>query len=409
MEYLLTTEKTDAALALPPALASQSMRLRHLLINVLAFALTYPLANEIAQRAAVQRSVALPIDGLVPFVPWLIVPYLTSGLFFVACFFLVRSRDDVRVLSQRLLLATIVAALIFAVVPARFSLPRPAIDQALLATLFDLLALVDRPYNQLPSLHVAYCLIFWYALRDTVARTSVRTAIGAWLGLVAAATVFTYQHHVLDVAGGLALGIMTVVLIRPGKAEPDVAFHYLLGAVLALTVGGLLLRQWFAIYLSASLALVGLAYLRGDRFFLKKARGRFPLHVWLIYGPYLLGYRLTWQLVRLRERGHAPFAQAAAGLWVGRRLGSDEAQQLPAGCTVIDLANELSETPALRACRYLHFPLLDLREPPADAVADILGAMATETRAGRPIYLHCAMGFSRSRAIARRFLDTLPS
>ena len=383
------------------------MRLRHLGISALAFLSTYPLANHAAELAGVQSNVALPLDAKIPFLPWLIVPYLTSGIFYVACFFLVRNREDLRVLSQRLVLATAGAALIFAIIPMRFSLSRPNVDQTLIQPLFGLLAEFDRPYNQFPSLHVAYCVIFWHALRKLTVRMLDRSMLGLWLGLIALSTVFIYQHHLLDVAGGFALGAATLIVVRAGTTAPCIAFYYFVSAIIVLTVGGLLLHQWPAYYLAASLALVGMAYVRDDRFFLHKSQGRFPIRVWLLYAPYLLGYLLTWQVVRLRERGNAPFVHAGTGLWVGRRLTALEAAWLPANCTVIDLANELSETPALRTNRYLHFPLLDLREPPAAAIGNIVDAMSAESRAGRPIYLHCAMGYSRCRLIARHFLDNV--
>jgi membrane-associated phospholipid phosphatase len=380
--------------------AGWPMRMRHLLVNSLAFALAYPLTNHLAQQANAGRSIALPFDLLIPFVPWMIVPYLSSGIFFVLGFVWVRSKDEVRVLSQRLLLATVAAALIFAVYPLRFSAARPPLDAPLWTALFGFLSMVDRPYNQMPSLHVAYCLIFWQSLAASVKRTALRIGLSSWLTLVAIATVFTYQHHVLDIACGLLLGALTIYVVRPGRPEANVAFYYLMGAGLAVLTGVLYLKSWLALYLAASLALVSLAYAREDPFFLHKRNGRFPFLVWLLYAPYLLGYLLTWQAVRFRERHRAPFMRLNEQLWIGRRLSNREAALLPPDCVVFDLANELSETPCLHTHRYRHFPLLDLRLPDAALIDEIVDAIIQEAKTGRPIYLHCAMGYSRSKLIA---------
>lgn len=380
--------------------ADWPMRMRHLLVNSLAFALAYPLANHLAQQANVGRSIALPFDALIPFVPWMILPYLSSGLFFVLSFVWVRSKDDVLVLSQRLLLATVVAVLIFALYPLRFSTARPPIDAPLFSALFGFLSIVDRPYNQMPSLHVAYCLIFLQSISAAVKHTALRIGLAIWLVLVAIATVFTYQHHVLDIAGGLLLGVFTMVVVRPGRIEVNVALYYLMAAGLALLVGVLYLHSWLGVYGAASMALVSLAYARDERFFLHKKNGRFPFRTWLLYAPYLLGYWLTWQAVRFRERHRPPFLRAGDRLWIGRRLSDREAASLPRDCTVFDLANELNETPCLRMHRYRHFPLLDLRLPSAALIDEIAGAILQETTAGRTVYLHCAMGYSRCKLIA---------
>ncbi len=259
--------------------------------------------------------------------------------------------------------------------------------------------MVDRPYNQLPSLHVALCVIFWVSLPLSPWRMALR----AWLVLVAVSTLFTWQHHVLDVIAGCALGLATVALIRPDRRIASVALYYLLAAAVVLIAGVLALHVTVLLYVVASLLLVALAYWRQDRQFLHKRSGKLPVTSWLLYAPYLAGYYLTWLCVRWRERARPAFRQVTPQLIVGRRLTGHEARQLPPGCSVIDLANELSETACLRRHPYQHFALADLQPPPPAVVAAIIGALERETAAGRVVYLHCAMGYSRSIFIANLF------
>lgn len=379
-------------------------RLRHFFLNAIAFNCLYLLSNAHALQQGVQRHAAMAWEEQIPFLPWMIVPYLSSGLFFCLGFAWVQTGDQLRVLSQRLLLATMAAALVFYVYPLQFSWPRPAVTLAPLAAMFDVLSVVDKPYNQLPSLHVAFCLIFWISLRRLVASPWAKTLLAGWLLLTAMATVFTYQHHVLDVVGGLALGGVCLLAVRPGRSEPDVAFYYFTASATVLLVLVLLARQTWAVYGVVSLFLVGLAYARQDRFFLRKHHGRFPVRTWLLFGPYLLGYWLTWQAVRRRERLRPVVQQLTAQLWIGRRLHATEVGLLPADCSVVDVSNELSETTALRERRYQHMPLLDLLTPPADASRQIVAALAAEIRAGRVVYLHCSMGYSRCKQMAAAYL-----
>ncbi|WP_296948742.1 phosphatase PAP2 family protein [uncultured Massilia sp.] len=379
-------------------------RLVPLALNWLAFGTCYPLANLLAHRQQVRRSLATALDAAIPFLPWAIVPYASSGLLFTLVFFLVRSNEALRTASRRLLLATVAGCLLFAALPARSSMARPADIGGWPAPLFAWLDLVDRPYNQCPSLHVAYCVIVWLAWKP-LCHGALRWLLAAWLMLVAASTVLTWQHHLVDVAGGLLLGLGAAWAVRPGATRRHgVSFYYGIAAGVLLLVGVAFLRSWVAACAAASLLLVALAYRRRHAGFLGKRAGRHPLSSWLLFWPYLAGYRLTWLLVRRRERGRAPFSRQAPGLWVGRRLDAREAALLPRGCHVVDLCGELPETAALRQARYHHFPLLDLQAPRPSQLRPVLATLARLEAEGHPVYLHCAMGYSRSRLVSRLHL-----
>lgn len=400
-------------LARPAMKVPVQQRLLHLALNWCVFGLCYPLANLLAHERGVERSLATGLDAAIAFAPWMVVPYATSGLFFTALFFLARTQEALRVTSRRLLLATVVGCLFFVIVPARFGLERPPVADAIPAALFHWLDLVDQPYNQFPSLHVAYCVIFWPALR-TLCGAALRVVLAGWLLLVAASTVFTWQHHLLDVAGGLLLGLGAVRLVRTGATRRHgVTFYYAIAAGL-LAFAGIALDpgvagKWIVASCAASLLLVAAAYRMRRADFLRKGTGRHPLLAWLLFWPYLAGYRLTWLLVRWRERRRPPFSEAAPGLWIGRRLNAAEARLLPPGCDVIDLCAELPETAVLRLAGYRHFPLLDLQAPRPGQLRQVLAALDQSHRAGRPVYVHCAMGYSRSRLIARLHLRKLQS
>ena len=401
--------------------ATWQQRSCHFLLNLSAFSVCYLLGNALARQLLVTRHAALAFESHIPFVPWMIVPYMSSGVFFCAAFWCVPGRDHLRMLSQRLLLASVLAGMVFVLYPLQFTWPRPPLERGFPAGLFGLLAILDQPYNQLPSLHVAYCLILWQSLRLLTAGWG-RILLAAWLFVTALATLFTYQHHVVDVAAGLLLGLLCVGMVRPDRSEPNVAFYYLMGAVIAAIVAVAIFRGFaglhgaFAmpvLYLSVNLSLVCLAYFRRDRHFLHKTDGAHPWWAWLMYWPYLLGYLVTWLAVVRRERHKPPLNKVAPGLWVGRRLRESEVGFLPPACTVFDLASEMAETAALRpvamspssgGARYCHFPLMDLLEPPPQAMHDIVAALREEITAGRNVYLHCAMGYSRCILLANAYL-----
>ncbi|WP_294771858.1 phosphatase PAP2 family protein [uncultured Rhodoferax sp.] len=387
---------------------TSAQRLCHLLLNGTVFGLCYRSANWFAEQQGVQRAVATAWDAQIPFLPWMLLPYALSTVFFVASFWGVATQDALRTLSQRLLLATVLACLVFVLFPLRFSLVRPVLGSAWWAALYAALDMLDRPYNQLPSLHVAYCCIFWAALRARRSRPQA-LALALTLTLVAFSTLFTYQHHLPDVLAGGLLGWACIALVRPNRDQPRVALYYTLGVGVVLVLGWVWLPWWLTAYGAVSLMLVARAYALGDAQFLHKRDGRVPWWSWLLHGPYLLGYCLTWWAVQWWERGQPPLVQMAPHLWVGRRLTRAQARVLPPGCTVIDLANELSETPSLRGARYRAVPLLDLVSPDAATVERVLHLMHEALQCGQPVYLHCAMGYSRSRQIAASYLARHPA
>jgi len=383
------------------------MQFLHLIINALLFGLCYTLTNLAAESAQVQRTLALPFEQAIPFLPWMIIPYASSGPMLAWAFFKVRKGDALRLYSRRLMLATVAAGLVFAMFPARFPAGRVLPEQSFLQLAYGLLDASDRPYNQFPSLHITYCILLWLALRPAIASRFWRAALACWLLLVGASTLLTWQHALADIAGGIALAVVACYAVRPGAtARQRVSFYYAIMTGLALLAASLFAPAWAWLYLAASLAMVALAYARRNAAFLRKSQGRHPAWVWLLFWPYLAGYAATWLLVRWRHRGKPPFAQAAEGLWVGRRLSAGEAQQLPPGCSIIDLSAELSEAEPLRNGHYRHLPLMDLQAPSSKQVRTILAAIDTERRQGRPVYLHCAMGYSRSLFIARIYLHS---
>jgi membrane-associated phospholipid phosphatase len=384
--------------------SSQPNRWWYASVNGIVFSVCYLLTNQLAQTHGVVRSIAVPWDAVIPFLPWMILPYLSSSLWLALAFVKLKNPEALRLFSQRLLLGTVLAAVVFSLYPARFSTPRVEINSPAFAALFEALSLIDKPYNQLPSLHITYCVLLLASLRHFGLTKGSHFLAAMGLMLTAASTLFTHQHHLLDVLGGVLLGLVCIACIQPGRSEPHVAFYYLVAALITCVIGQALWPWPLTLYIALSLMLVCLAYAKRQRHFLHKKNGVHPWWVKCLYAPYLLGYWLTWRLVVWHER-HRPAIQCVApNLWTGRRLRSSETTQLPHPCVVFDLAQELSETKNLRSHPYQYFPLPDLTPIAPHVIQDIVTALRHEINAGRHVYLHCAMGYSRCVAIANAYI-----
>lgn len=179
------------------------------------YTLTNTYADDIYQQKGLQ-TVANPfggIDTVVPFIDWMIVPYSCSLPLFIASFFMVQTQTVLRQLTHRLLLATLIGCLFFYWVPLRFSFDVSAeIVNSPWQWAYHILHEVDKPYNQLPSLHVTYAILLvislWSSMRSNVSKVAL---IGLGVS-IALSTLFTWQHHFLDVLTGLFLAMLVLAI-----------------------------------------------------------------------------------------------------------------------------------------------------------------------------------------------------
>ncbi|OFV90911.1 MAG: hypothetical protein A3H95_10825 [Acidobacteria bacterium RIFCSPLOWO2_02_FULL_64_15] len=131
----------------------------------------------------------------IPFVPVMILPYVSIDALFAAAPFLCRNQTEPGVLAKRVVLAILIAGICFLAVPLRFAFERPAVH-GWLGTVFQALGAGDRPFNLFPSLHITFCVI----LADLYARRTrgiVCAMCLAYFGLIGLSTLLTYQHHIL--------------------------------------------------------------------------------------------------------------------------------------------------------------------------------------------------------------------
>lgn len=178
----------------------------------LLFIVVYGGCNWITAHRAAVGTWAFAWERYTPFVPLMIVPYLSIDLFFVAAPFLCHDVDELRTLRRRISFAILVAGVCFLTMPLTFAFPRPE-PSGWTGALFRVLYGFDQPYNLFPSLHMTLrTLLAAHYARHT--RGAVRWIIQGWFSLIALSTVLTWQHHLVDVLGGYMLGGVTLYLFR---------------------------------------------------------------------------------------------------------------------------------------------------------------------------------------------------
>jgi hypothetical protein len=178
----------------------------------LLFGALYRLSNQLSAQRSDTAGGVLPWDRAIPFVEWTIWPYLSILLPFVASFLLCRDRAALDQHSRRVLLALALALVCYALVPLRFAFERPAID-GVNGLLFAGLSAFDLPYNRAPSLHIGLLVLLWAQLAAGL-RGWPRRLLAGWFLLIAASVLTTWQHHLIDVPAGLAVGLLSLALTR---------------------------------------------------------------------------------------------------------------------------------------------------------------------------------------------------
>ena len=346
-------------------------------------------------------------ERLIPFVPLMIVPYLSIDLFFVAAPFLCRSDRELAAFARRIVAAIVIAGICFLLFPLRFAFPRPHAS-GWLGEIFDWFRTMDQPYNLLPSLHIALRTILaeFYARHI---RGLLRYASNLWFVLIGLSAVLTYQHHVMDVVAGFALGVYCLYLIRessvrlPVISNRRIGAYYAMGALLCL---GLVAWLWpwgaFLIWPAVSFGLMAAAYFGLGPGIFRKTDGRLPWPAWWVLAPCLLGQHLSRLYYRRNCRA---WDQLTPRIWIGSILNHGEAASaVRLGVrAVLDLTAEFSVPASFRDLVYRTIPVLDLTAPTQDQLDEMAVFIDEESRKG-VVYIHCKIGYSRTAAAAAAYL-----
>src|SRR4029453_11902259 len=287
------------------------------------FLIVYGGCNWITAHRANVGTFYFEWERKVPFAPFFILPYMSIDLFFVVAPFLCRTDRELSVLAKRIVAAIIVAGICFLCFPLGFAFSRPHVA-GWLGALFDWFRGMDAPYNLLPSLHAAFTLI----LCDIYFRHTcglIRVAIMIWFVLIALSPVLTYQHHLMDIVGGLVLAGYCFYLFRerttvlPVIANPRFGSYYAVGATIVFVMGASL-WPWgvLLIWPAIALGIVAIAYFRVGPIVFHKTDGKLPWSTWFALAPCLVGQYLSLLYYRSKCRS---WDKVTPEIWIGGNLG----------------------------------------------------------------------------------------
>jgi hypothetical protein len=157
-----------------------------------------------AHRSARVR-IHLDAELRLPLVPVFLLAYMSLYLLFLAVPFVLRTRRAAASLAIAQAVTILVAGIGFLLIPGQLGYA-PAGDLGAWDPLFRVADHLNLDYDLVPSLHVALSIV---CIETFAAHADRRTrmALRAWGVVIAASTLLTHQHHLLDVVAGYGLAL----------------------------------------------------------------------------------------------------------------------------------------------------------------------------------------------------------
>ncbi len=383
-------------------------RLVWMLFMGIVFFLFYGVANYYAAQSAPHPSVYFEWEKGIPFVPAFIVPYMSSDLMFVAAFLLPYTRLELRVLAARVLFIIVTAVVVFTLFPLQFAFEKPHSDS--FTFLFGLLQ-ADLPYNQAPSLHIAFAIVLWHSMRRYLRPKWIKLAVAVWIWLIVLSTLFVFQHHFIDLPAGAALGFLALYLIRTDKdsiltrsfttpRSLKMGIYYLLASALFLIFAVNVEHfRWLLFWMFLSLFSVSVIYAFGLNTLLAGKDAKASWWQWLLFAPYFVGNYLSWLYYRRR----LPLMQALdEKIYLGRYPSAKEYTLLKNEGLGIALNLATEQQIQRERMAQIRLPFLDQTIQSPESLHE--GVQHIERHKERGVYIHCTLGLSRSVLLASAWL-----
>ena len=190
------------------------------LVLLLAFDAVFILCFWGAGEAAFARSFifdqAFPFESRIPFLPVWVLIYNSLWILGTLVFLQRPSPSDLRPVLWTILFQIGIAVPIFVLFPTGQSFPRGELPTGWLGNFYRYTDLVNMQRNAFPSLHVTLALTFAAAATPKCRPLWIKATLWLWSIAICCSTVFIHEHHLADVAGGIALSWVGVYFImRP--------------------------------------------------------------------------------------------------------------------------------------------------------------------------------------------------
>ena len=342
----------------------------------------------------------------IPFVPMMIIPYMSIDLFFVAAPFFCATHKELKVLASRLSAVVVIASGCFLIYPLELAVERPQAT-GWFGQIYNWFTSLDRPYNLCPSMHIALRTVL-AAHYGRHSKGWLRATMNLWFFLIGCSTLLLYQHHFIDVVGGFILAV-SVMYVFDGLSwsveqttNPKLATIYgLVATMFVLPVFWIPTLGWLTMWPALACGVTAIGYLGPGAAIYRRHDGLISWPARWLLGPVLAGQWLSWKYYSRQSRA---MDHVADGVWIGRHLQSHEADEFTSQTigAVVDVCVAFNEPASLRHVKRLELPILDLTAPTSNQLQQAIEFI--EANRHRGVLVHCKAGYSRSAAIVAGWL-----
>jgi len=188
-----------------PAPADLRFSLLLCLAFFLFFELTYIATNYVTGLHRFRVPVQTHAELAIPLIPAMALVYITLNLMLALTPFVLRTWRDITPLAVVMTLETLIGAAFFLLLPVALAYP-PTADSSAWGRFCERVTAISLTYNNLPSLHVAFAFTAALAFGERCGVLGRRLLL-LWAAAIAVSTLLVHEHHLADVAAGIALAL----------------------------------------------------------------------------------------------------------------------------------------------------------------------------------------------------------
>jgi len=180
------------------------------------------IAVETLERS-LTRSLALPLDSWIPFIPVTIIFYVTIYFFWLPPIISknVSVRQYARIITA-VAMAFAITFILHIIVPAAY--PRPSLpdgqEYGWMRSLVKKVYAIDLPNNTFPSSHVVAAVTLTIMAYPYLKKKAF-TAYASWGALISLSTLTVKQHYFIDVIVAVLVSILSAWLVKRFWPRPQ--------------------------------------------------------------------------------------------------------------------------------------------------------------------------------------------
>jgi membrane-associated phospholipid phosphatase len=146
------------------------------------------------------------LDSALPSIPATVLIYISIFMMIFMPYVFIKSKEHFKAVAKSYIVGMFIGYLTFLLLPVKVI--RPLITEMdIFSKMLNLLYTHDFPYNSFPSLHVGLSLLSGLIIYNENEKWGKWMIL--WAMLISLSTLTTKQHTLIDVAGGIAVSMVS--------------------------------------------------------------------------------------------------------------------------------------------------------------------------------------------------------